>query len=103
MLLAPACVRSRFTPADERLAQDPNRRGISLEQLQRAIWLGCARKYVAMLNGQLPMLITSLRYFTGLIEEVRQTDTPDSYWQHVRSKTNQLERQWLRRPGRDAV
>ena len=39
MLLAPACVRSRFTPADERLAQDLNQRGISLEQFQRAIWL----------------------------------------------------------------
>jgi hypothetical protein len=103
MLLAPACVRSSFTLADERLAEDLNQRGISLEQLQRAIWLGCARKYVAMLNGQPPMPITSLRYFAGLIEEVGQTETPDSYWQHVRSKADQLERQWLRRPGRDAV
>jgi hypothetical protein len=103
MLLAPACVRSRFTPADDRLAQDLNQRGISLEQLQRAIWLGCARKYVAMLNGQPPMPITSLRYFTGLIEEVRQTDTPDNYWQHVRSKADQLERQWLQRQDRGAV
>ena len=103
MLLAPACVRSRFTLADERLAQDLNQRGVSLEQLQRAIWLGCARKYVAMLNGQPPMAITSLRYFTGLIEEVGQTDTPASYWQHVQSKADQLERQWLQRHGRDAV
>ena len=103
MLLAPACVRSSFTLADERLAQDLNQRGVSLEQLQRAIWLGCARKYVAMLNGQPSMPITSLRYFTGLIEEVRQTDTPDSYWQHVRSKADQLERQWLQRHGRDAA
>lgn len=103
MLLAPACVRSSFTPADERLAQGLDQRGVSLEQLQRAIWLGCARKYVAMINGQAPMPITSLRYFIGLVEEVRQTDTPDSYWQHVRSKANQLERQWLHRHGRDAV
>lgn len=103
MLLAPACVRSRFTPADERLAQGLHQRGVSLEQLQRAIWLGCARKYVAMLNGQPPLPITSLRYFTALIEEVRQTDTPDSYWQHVRSKVGHLERQWLQRHGRDAV
>ena len=47
MLLAPACVRCRFTAADERLARDLDQRGISLEQLQRAIWLGCARKYVS--------------------------------------------------------
>ena len=99
MLLAPACVRSSFPPSDERLARDLNHRGISLEQLQRAIWLGCARKYLAMLNGQPPMPITSLRYFIGLIEEVSQTDTPHSYWQHVRSKADQLERLWLQRHG----
>lgn len=65
MLLAPACVRSGFSAADERLALDFQQRGISLDQLQQAIWLGCARKYLAMLNGQPPMPITSLRYFIG--------------------------------------
>jgi len=50
-----------------------------------------------MLNGQAPMPITSLRYFSGLVEEVSQTQVPDSYWQHVRSKAGQLERQWLKR------
>jgi hypothetical protein len=99
MLLAHACVRCSFTTADERLARDLDQRGVSLEQLQRAIWLGCARKYVAMLNGQPPMPITSLRYFSGLVEEVRQTQVSDSYWQHVRSKADQLERQWLQRHG----
>ena len=97
MLLAPACVQCRFTAADEQLARNLAQRGVSLEQLQRAIWLGCARKYVAMLNGQPPMPITSLRYFSGLVDEVGQTDVSDSYWQHVRSKADRLERQWLRR------
>jgi hypothetical protein len=100
MLLAPACVRCSFTPADERLARNLAERGISLEQLQRAIWLGCARKYMAMLNGQPPMAISSLRYFIRLIEEVQQAEVSDSYWQHVRSKAGQLEHQWLRRDGR---
>lgn len=103
MLLAPACVRSGFTPAEEGLARDLARRGISLEQLQRAIWLGCARKYVAMLSGQAPMPITSLQYFIGLIEEVGQTNTSDSYWRYVRSKVKQFERQWLQRHGTAAV
>jgi hypothetical protein len=103
MLLAPACVRCSFSAADERLAQDLDRRGVSLEQLQRAIWLGCARKYVAMLNGQTSMPITSLRYFIGLVEEVGQTGTPETYWQHVRVTADQLERQWLQRPGRPAL
>jgi hypothetical protein len=99
MLLAPACVRCRFTAADERLARDFDQRGVSLEQLQRALWLGSARKYMALLNGQGGMPITSLRYFSGLVEEVRQTEVSDSYWQHVRSKAEQLERQWLQRQG----
>jgi hypothetical protein len=99
MLLAPACVRCNFSAADERLAQDLDQRGVSLEQLQRAIWLGCARKYGSMLNGQTSMPITSLRYFMGLVEEVGQTQTPETYWQHVRSKADQLERQWLERHG----
>jgi hypothetical protein len=103
MLLAPACVRCNFSAADERLAQDIDRRGVSLEQLQRAIWLGCARKYVSMLNGQTSMPITSLRYFIGLVEEVGQTGTPETYWQHVRSKADQLERQWLEQHGRPGV
>lgn len=103
MLLAPACVRCSFSAADERLARDFDRRGVSLEQVQRAIWLGCARKYVSLLNGQTSMPITSLRYFIGLVEEVGQTETPETYWQHVRSKADQLERQWLERHPRPGV
>jgi hypothetical protein len=56
-----------------------------------------------MLNGQTPMPITSLRYFLGLIEEVCQANTPESYWQHVRSKADRLQRQWLQRTGRAAA
>jgi hypothetical protein len=97
MLLAPACVQARFTPADERLALDLQQRGVTVIELQRAVWLGCARKYAAMLNGQPPMPISSLRYFLGLIEEVGEMGTPDSYWEHVRRKVGQLERQWLDR------
>jgi hypothetical protein len=100
MLQAPACVRSSFTASDERLARELDQRGVLLEHLQRAIWLGCARKYVAMLNGQPPMPITSLRYFLGLIEELSQTNAPDAYWTYVRSKVDQLERQWLQHHSR---
>ena len=97
MLAVPACVRCRFAPADECVAWDLHRRGVTVEQLQRAIWLGGARKYSAMLNGQARMLISSRRYFLGLIDEVREVTTPDSYWEHVRQRTEQLERQWLQR------
>src|SRR5215831_7027520 len=42
----------------------------------------------------MPKIFTHLRYFIGLVEEIGQTETPETYWQHVRSKADQLERQW---------
>ena len=51
MLSGTACMRIHFSAADERLATSLYRRGVTLVHLQRAIWLGCARKYVAYLNG----------------------------------------------------
>lgn len=95
ILLRPACVRASFSAADQRLATNFYRCGITLNQLERAIWLGCARKYIALLNGQGTMPITSLRYFTGLVEEVISTTVADSYWLHVQRKAEQLERSWL--------
>jgi hypothetical protein len=93
--LAPACVRSTFTAADEQLARNLGRSGVTLEQLRRAIWLGCARKYVALLNGQSQLPITSLAYFASLIEEVSQPQIPASYWDHVRRRMEEMEKRWL--------
>jgi hypothetical protein len=94
--LKPACVRSVFTAADEKLALNHCRREVSLEQVRRAIWLGCARKYAAMLNGQTRQPITSLAYFASLLEEVRQSQIPASYWDHVRRRMEEMERRYLR-------
>ncbi|HSM76503.1 MAG TPA: hypothetical protein VLT57_02705, partial [Bryobacteraceae bacterium] len=88
------CVRSAFTAADEKLALNLCQRGVSLEQLRRAIWLGCARKYMAMLNGQTRLPITSLAYFASLVEEVIQPQIPESYWEHVRHKMEEMEKRW---------
>jgi hypothetical protein len=95
MMLRPACVRASFSAADERLAVNFYRRGITLEQIQRAIWLGCARKYIALLNRQTPILITSLYYFSATVNEVIETGVGDGYWSHVRHKAEQLERRWV--------
>jgi hypothetical protein len=98
MLLAPACVHCRFTPADEKLAQNLYRRGVSLPQVQRAIWLGCARKYTTLLrNDAAAIPIASLSYFSAVIEEVCRNKTPDSYWSYVRRMAGELEREWLTR------
>ena len=93
--LAPACVRSTFTAADEKLARNLGRSGVTLEQLRRAIWLGCARKYVALLNDQSQLPITSLAYFASLIEEASQPQIPISYWDHVRRRMEEMEKHWL--------
>jgi hypothetical protein len=90
--LRPACVRASFSAADQRLATNFYRRGVTLIQLERVIWLGCARKYTALLNGQNAMLITSLYYFTGLVDEVVAATEADSYWLHVRRKAEEMER-----------
>lgn len=94
--LKPACVRSAFTAADEKLALNLYRREVSLEQVRRAIWLGCARKYAAMLNGQTRQPITSLAYFASLIEEVSQPQIPASYWDHILRRMEEMEKRWLR-------
>ena len=103
MLQDIACVRINFSPADERLAATYHQRGVTLVHLQRAIWLGCARKYIALLNGNegsAPMLITSLKYFAGIVEEVISESTGEDYWTHIQSKVQQLERMWLETRGR---
>jgi hypothetical protein len=96
LFLLPACVRSSFTAADERIAIELHRRGIGLDSVRHAIWLGCARRYTTMLNGQTALPITSLRYFALIVDEVTQPGVPASYWEYVRRKVDQLERQWLR-------
>jgi hypothetical protein len=70
LFLAPACVQASFSAADEKLALDMYRRGVSMEQIKRATLLGCARKYVAMLNAGTRTPITSLQYFADIVEKV---------------------------------
>ncbi len=96
MLSVTACVRVSFSAADERLAAVLYQRGITLVHLQRAIWLGCARKYMAMLNApeNAAMLITSLSYFSNLVNEVAETSAGEDYWKHLQNKVAQLERLW---------
>jgi hypothetical protein len=101
MLLRPACVCSSFSAADERLAAVLYRRGVTLIHVQRAIWLGCARKYASLLNAEefAPRLISSLHYFSILVEEVSDSPAGEDYWKHVEYKVSQFERMWKERAG----
>lgn len=96
MLARMACVRLHFSSADERLAAVLYQRGVTLVHLQRAIWLGCARKYVALLNAPENghMLITSLSYFSNLVDEVSETSVSEDYWKHMQARVTQMERMW---------
>jgi hypothetical protein len=89
------CVANAFGPADEKLATDLFRRQIPLEQVECGILLGCARKYVAMLNGQPSGPVTSLKYFCIVIDEVGQLQMSADYWKYLRARTDRLERQWI--------
>lgn len=98
LLCAPACVRCHFSPADEKRARDLERRGVTVPQIQRAILLGCSRKYASMLaHGAAWMPIASLSYFASIIDEVCRTSTPESYWAYLGRRTAEMEREWVSR------
>jgi hypothetical protein len=94
LFLSHACVRSTFSPADERLASEWRRRGISFERVERAIHTGVARKYIALINRGTGTPITTLHYFEHLIDEVEQADASPDYWRHVAARCAQLQRRW---------
>jgi hypothetical protein len=94
LFLAPACVHASFSAADEKIAVGLHRRGVSLEQITRGILLGCARKYVSMINVGVRTPITSLQYFSDIIEEVSESAIPESYWEPLRTKVTRMEQQW---------
>ena len=95
LFLAPACVRASFSAADEMIATGLYQLGVSLQQITRAILLGCARKYVSMLNAGSRTPVTSLQYFADVVEEVRESAIPESYWEPIRAKVIRMENQWL--------
>ena len=94
LFLRHACVASSFSPADERLAADWRRRGIPLDRAERAIDLGVARKYAALLNNGKGTPITTLSYFENLIDEVDRVNVSPDYWRHVKHRTEQFQRRW---------
>jgi len=89
-----SCVQGTFTAADERLAAQWRQRNVSFEQIQRAYLLGCARKYVALLNQPTAPLISSLHYFANLLGEASQPSVSPSYWHYLAGQVHQLERRW---------
>jgi hypothetical protein len=88
-----ACVSSAFSAADEKLAGDWYRAGISIEVVGRAFLLGCARKYVALFNHG-GSAVTSLHYFAGIVAETAAMDPNLNYWRYLAARVKKMDAQW---------
>jgi hypothetical protein len=98
LMLERACVRASFAAADQKLALQLHQRGVPLQRVERAIHLGCLRKYAALLNHQGGTPITSLHYFTLLFGEVERLAISEDYWGYVALKLEKLETKWCQAP-----
>ena len=92
-----ACVQSNFEAADERTIANLLTQQVPLERIERAIALGCCRKYVSLLNGTDSGPIFSIGYFREVIEEVRDPKIPSGYWSYVMPELHKLEKKWLKK------
>jgi len=89
------CVKQGFNPADERLAEQLFREHVEPKEIEHAILLACARRYVALLNGTAVGHIAGLRYFGPAIQEVQSLQTSEGYWQHLAQRIAKFEQQWV--------
>ncbi len=102
VFLQRCCVRSAFTAADEKLVTELFRKGVPIENVERAILLGSLRKYVTLLNHGKGTPITTLHYFTGLLDEIDRMEISANYWEYVARKLAALELRWHRSTPSDA-
>ena len=47
-----------------------------------------------MINAGVRTPITSLQYFSDIVEEVIESAIPESYWEPLRWKVERMEQQW---------
>ena len=94
------CTIRKFTPRDAQFAEDLQRRRVPLELVQDALVMGACRKYISWLNGGSTEPIGSLRYFEGLVAEVRERPLPAGYREYLQKKIEQLEKAWAKESAR---
>jgi hypothetical protein len=100
MLQARACIKKLVSAADEILARQWFEQGVSLEHIERAILLGCIRKYVSWRNNQTRTMIGSLQYFVPVVEELQATKPDPEYWNYLRYRLTRMENEWNRNYGK---
>jgi hypothetical protein len=94
LLLERACVTTQFQIHEQNLANSFRLQGISLSLLERAIHLGCARRYLHLLTNESRARISSFFYFKNVISEVMRATVSDDYWEYVRQKLLVFEERW---------
>lgn len=94
LFLEKACVSSSFSAADEKLAVEWYRSGVPLDQVQRAILMGCARKYVSLFQQVGGTPIVALHYFEAIVPEVAAIELNLNYWRYLAARVQKMEAQW---------
>ncbi len=90
------CTVGKFSARDAQYAEELQRGCIPLELVQDAMLMGACRKYVSWLHGGLTEPIGSLRYFEGLIAEIRERPLPAGYREYLQRKIEQLAKAWAK-------
>jgi hypothetical protein len=92
--VALGCTTGKFSVQDVLLAQNLQRRGISLEIVQDALLVGAVRKYISRLNAGSSQSIGSLAYFVALVSELEERPLAADYREYLRKQLLQLARTW---------
>ena len=99
LLTGHRCMTIAFTPADRKLAFEFYQKGVPLENVRRAILLGCTRKCTTLLNTHVADPITSLQYFRAIVEEVGQLQVSADYWRYLELSLTRMEAELLEKKG----
>jgi hypothetical protein len=101
-LLARTCMRPKWSQADAQDAAAFLRAGFTLTDIEHAIALGCLRKLCQAMNVGFLEPINSLRYFRGVLDEIREEPmtsmgpaTLEFYWRRTHQLLERYEQQWL--------
>jgi len=88
------CILCRFSAADASFAEKLFLRGITLVQITRALHLGCAAKYISLLNEPGGELTSRLSYFRDVIEQVAKPTSVVENWPLIAVVMTKYELSW---------
>jgi hypothetical protein len=88
------CIFCRFSGADVSFSEKLYVRGVSLVQIDRALVLGCAAKYISLLNSPVGNLISRFSYFSDAIEEAGRPLSQQQNWEIVTVMMTKYEICW---------